>query len=237
MTDPRVQPSIAIVDYGLGNLFSVKQACDSAGMHASITSTAADLVKADAVILPGVGAFGNAMSALRRLDLVAPLLDIANAGRPLVGICLGMQLLMTESTEFGNHRGLGLINGTVARFPTTDPVGQPVKVPQVGWNRVHVAATPPDSATVLVKEWQGTLLTDTRDGEYMYFVHSYYVVPEDPSVVLSHTSYGGLVFSSTLRRGNLFACQYHPERSGRQGLRLYNHLSSFIAAATCPREN
>ena len=128
---------VAIIDFGLGNLFSVKQACEYAGLQAHITSARKDIQSADAVILPGVGAFGDAMATLRKLDLVELLRDMAASDTPLVGICLGVQLLMTESYEFGCHQGLGIISGPVVRFDNPREDGKILKVPQVGWNRIY----------------------------------------------------------------------------------------------------
>jgi len=229
--------SVAIVDYGLGNLFSVRQACDHAGMTAIITSDVADLLAADAIVLPGVGAFGNAMAALRRLDLVAPLSDAAAAGRPVIGICLGLQLLMTESCEFGQHRGLGLLEGCVERFPSADRSGVRVKIPQVGWNRVWPGGEGQPSAGSSPVLWSGTPLEGLSAGEPFYFVHSYYVRPANPAIVLSQTTYADTTFASTVRQSNIFACQYHPERSGAQGLRIYDSLISFVTKTNQAKEN
>jgi glutamine amidotransferase len=208
---------VAIVDFGLGNLFSVQRACEQAGLAAVITSAKADILGAEAVILPGVGAFGDAMAALRRLDLPAVLAEVAAAGRPLMGICLGMQLLMSESHEFGRHRGLGLVEGEVVRLDNADLGRRRLKVPQVGWNRLAPAAP-----------WDGTLLEGLAPGEFMYFVHSFYVRPLDPKVALATTTYGPVEFCSCLRQGSVFACQCHPERSGSAGLRVYANLAAAL---------
>ena len=215
---------VAVVDYGLGNLYSVKQACRQVGLRAGITSSKNDIRDADAVILPGVGAFGDAMETLHRLDLVGPLKDAAASGRPLIGICLGLQLLMTESFEFGRHAGLDLISGPVVKFEEpADSSGRPLKVPQVGWNGIFRkdGSSGPDP-------WDRGPLEGLPDGEYMYFVHSFYVKPEDEGLVLSRSGYGNVEFCSSLRKGNVFACQFHPERSGRQGLKVYQNLKSHI---------
>lgn len=209
---------VAIVDYGMGNLFSVQRACEQVGLPAVISAFADEVLRADAVILPGVGAFGDAMAELRRLDLVAALQEVAASGKPLMGICLGMQLFMTESHEFGRHRGLGLIEGEVVRFDAPRHGSQVLKVPQVGWNRIIKAVGP--------NSWEASPLEGLQDGEFMYFVHSFYARPVEPSVVLATSRYGHLEFCSSLRRGNLFACQFHPERSGPQGLRIYRNLAS-----------
>ena len=213
------QVQVAIVDYGMGNLFSVKQACEHVGMQASITASADEILAADAVILPGVGAFGDAMAALTRLGVVEVLLEVAGSGRPLVGICLGMQLLMTESHEFGHHKGLGLIEGEVVRFEAPRSCSTTLKVPQVGWNRIVVTGS---------GSWKSSCLEGLRDGEFMYFVHSFYAKPIDTSVVLATSRYGHIEFCSSLRRENIFGCQFHPERSGPRGVLIYRNLSMQI---------
>jgi glutamine amidotransferase len=216
----------AIVDYGLGNLYSVKHACEHAGMRGCITSSADDLKASDVVLLPGVGAYQDAMVSLRKLGLVDTLREIAEMGKPLVGICLGMQLLMTRSYEFGTHDGLNLIQGEVVHFEhptqTVDRGGQieeqTLKVPQIGWNRVVEGE----------RQWENTPLKGLPNDVFMYFVHSYYVKPTDQSVILATTNYGSIEFCSALQSNNIFACQFHPERSGPEGLRIYENLSTQI---------
>lgn len=223
-------PCVAIVDYGLGNLFSIDRACTQAGLQTIITSSHKDIRKADAVILPGVGAFGDAMASLNNLDLASPLKDISASGKPFMGVCLGMQLLMSESSEFGHHEGLGLINGQVNFLggvaETQGNAACPVKVPQVGWNRINQVNHPSESA--YGRNWESTLLGGLTDGEYMYFVHSYHVVPQDSSIVVSTTQYGDLNFCSSLMLNNIWACQFHPERSGLAGLNIYKNLAAAI---------
>jgi glutamine amidotransferase len=207
------------VDYGMGNLFSVQRACAWAGLQADITADARTIDQADAVILPGVGAFGDAMMMLRRLDLITVLQDAVKSAKPLMGICLGMQLLMSEGFEFGHHRGLNFIKGKVVRFETPEgPDHQRLKIPQVGWNHVYPSGRHPAS-------WEETLLKNVRENENMYFVHSYYVIPEDDRLCLSMSRYGHIEFCSSLRYKNIFACQFHPERSGQPGLTMYNNLA------------
>lgn len=208
---------VAIVDYGMGNLFSIKQACESVGLKASLASSPQELLAAAAVIVPGVGAFGDAMAALHHLDLVEALREVAHTGRPLIGICLGLQLLMTKSFEFGCHEGLDLIPGEVVRLTEEPGAGQRFKVPQVGWNSIHPGKD---------QRWADSLLAGLREGDFMYFVHSFYAKPEDPRVVCAVTHYGPLPFCSSLRCGNIFATQFHPERSGPQGLRIYQNLAA-----------
>ncbi len=213
------RPKVAIVDYGLGNLFSVKHACEHAGLEGNITSSHLDVLSADAVILPGVGAFGDAMASLRQLGLVNVLRDVGTSQKALVGICLGMQLFMSESYEFGCHRGLGIIEGDVVQFKDPTNGATRLKVPHVGWNRICQTGNGP---------WSDSFLDGLSDGDFMYFVHSFYVRPADSRLVLTTTSYGDINFCSTLNRGNLFACQFHPERSGAQGLRIYRNLARQI---------
>ncbi|MBT3391962.1 MAG: imidazole glycerol phosphate synthase subunit HisH [Chloroflexi bacterium] len=224
MPDRKVR--IAIVDYGLGNLFSVKLACECAGMDAQITASQQELFAADAVILPGVGAFADAMRELKKLDLIAPLKDYSQTGKSLFGICLGMQLLMTESYEFGTHKGLGIVDGDVVPLENLSSLfnGVPrmLKVPQVGWNQIWRR---PDH-----KNWAGTPFDSLSDGEYMYFVHSFYVRPQEDALVLSRTRYGQMEFCSSLQYNSTFACQFHPERSGRQGLLVYKNIAKIVAA-------
>ncbi len=234
--DARPRRTVAIVDYGLGNLFSVKHACEHVGLRVTITSCREEILASDVVILPGVGAFGDAMECLNRRHLVGPLHQVAQSDRLLIGICLGMQLLMSESYEFGRHKGLGIIEGPVVRFE--DPVevtGQGgdrtisrLKVPQVGWNRVFRTESGSVSrGTAAPAEAEGSRaspLDGIRDGEYMYFVHSFYAIPEDPKMVVTTSRYGHIQFCSSLACGNVIGFQFHPERSGPAGLQVYRNL-------------
>lgn len=218
------KPIVAVVDYGMGNLFSIKHSCETAGLEARITHTPQDITRADAVILPGVGAFGNAMETLKHLDLVAVLRDVAASAKPFIGICLGMQLLMNESHEFGHHEGLGIVRGSVIRFDDPlDAGGKRLKVPYIGWNKIYKA-----DRNSLNGHWKDSMLEGLSDGEFMYFVHSYYVKPEDPGLILSTSRYGNIDYCSGLHQGNVFASQFHPERSGPQGLKIYQNMAHFI---------
>jgi glutamine amidotransferase len=212
---------VAIVDHSLGNLYSVKHACEHVGLHAEITSSTETVANARAAIVPGVGAFGDAMATLHRRDLVSVLRDFAAAGKPLIGVCLGVQLLMTESFEFGHHHGLDLIAGQVVPFDHPREGERALKVPQIGWNRVCRAGQARWDAA-------GSLLNGIDDGEYMYFVHSYIVQPQNPDVILSTSRYGQIDFCSSVQRGNVFACQFHPERSSGAGLHMYRNLATLI---------
>jgi imidazole glycerol-phosphate synthase subunit HisH len=217
-------PLVAIMDYGVGNLFSVRHACTHAGMEAVITSSRPDILASDAVILPGVGAFGDAMAMLEKRGLTDLLREIARSGKPLLGICLGMQLLMTESFEFGRRPGLGIIPGSVVRLENLSETDEPVKVPQVCWNRLHRVEGRGDP-------WEGTPLEELPDGVFMYFVHSFYVKPDDDAVSIALTLYGAQRFCSALRYRNVFACQFHPERSGPHGLQVYRNLADIVMAS------
>jgi len=213
----------AIVDHRLGNLYSVKLACEHVGMQAEVTDDPADILSADVAILPGVGAYEDAMISLNESGLSHVLHEVAARGTPLVGVCLGQQLLMTESFEFGHHLGLDLIEGQVLPFgKPQDKNGRILKVPQVCWNRIHRPAPP---------AWEGSFLDGVDDNEYMYFVHSFYVKPASQDVVLATTTYGDVEFCSSLRRGNIFATQFHPERSGPQGLRVYENIAAYYKSA------
>lgn len=225
----RLSPNVkaAVVDYGLGNLFSIRRAGEHAGMEVVVTPRKEEILRADVVILPGVGAFGDAMATLHRLDLVEVLREIANSDKPLIGICLGMQLLMSESCEFGVYKGLGIIEGSVVRFENPQEGDRLLKVPQVQWNRIfHSNDGRPEG-----DPWRDTPLAGLPEGQFMYFVHSFYVRPIDPSVILSVSRYGHVEFCSTLRRRNVFACQFHPERSGSAGLQVYHNLASAVYRA------
>ncbi len=219
MVELTKSPRVTIVDHGLGNLFSVKHACNKVGLNAEITNSKKEILHSDAVILPGVGAFGDAMQTLCRLDLIETLHEFA-LSKPFMGICLGMQLLMSESPEFGCQEGLGIIKGKTIRFDNpTDDNGKILKVPHVGWNRVcHIHD----------QKREDTLLKGLDNNEFMYFIHSFYVKPDDPDVVLSVSRYGNAEFCSSLHSKNIFACQFHPERSGKEGLKIYRNLLKMI---------
>lgn len=210
---------VAIVDYGLGNLFSINQVCEHLGMESVITADVKILADADALILPGVGAFADAMKNLQDNNLVDPLLEFVKSGRPFLGICLGMQLLFSESEEFGTHKGLDIIKGKVVRFPPVDEDGALNKVPQIQWNQIYKNTD---------EIWANSPLRDIEDGTYMQFVHSYYTIPEDKNNVLSFTNYGGVTYASSIVQGNLTGFQFHPEKSSKQGLKIYETWSNYV---------
>lgn len=199
-----------IVDYGMGNLRSVQKAFEHLGVAAEITTNPRDLATADKVILPGVGAFRDAIAELKRLDFVTALKDHVASGKPFLGICLGLQLLFDVSYEDGEYEGLGIVSGKVVRFPP-----QPdLKVPHMGWNGLNI--TQPNCPL-----YQGI-----APGSHVYFVHSYHVVPTDSSVIAATSDHGG-PFVAAIARRNLVATQFHPEKSQKVGLRL---LKNFAAA-------
>ena len=187
--------TVTIIDYGIGNIQSVQKALELMGATVTLTRNAADILSADKLLLPGVGAFGAAMDALRARDWVEPIQQAAGNGTPLLGICLGMQLLLSESDEMGQHAGLGLINGRVTRFPSS----LPLKVPHMGWNAIHHQSDSP-------------LLHDVDNGAYAYFVHSYYCIPDDAAVTLATVEYG-MELTAVLGQNNIFGAQFHPEKS------------------------
>ncbi|HWQ29219.1 MAG TPA: imidazole glycerol phosphate synthase subunit HisH [Dehalococcoidia bacterium] len=196
---------VVIIDYGAGNLRSVARAVAHVGFEPVVTSRAEDVVSAARVILPGVGAAADTMRNLSERGLVEPVREYIASGRPFFGVCMGLQALLTVSEEGGEHPCLDVIPGRVVRFPRSG-----LKVPHMGWNQVRQLREHP-------------VFRDIPDGTYFYFVHSYYAAPEDPSVVIGETDYG-VTFASVVARGRLVATQFHPEKSGAPGLRLYRNF-------------
>ena len=198
---------IAIIDYQMGNLRSVQKAFEKVGHEASITSEPPELARAEKVVLPGVGAFGDAMAELRRRDLVGPIRDAVSAGKPFLGICLGLQLLFDVGYEGGEHEGLGLLRGKVSRFE----LPHDLKVPHMGWNRGAIRRRAP-------------VLSGIEEGAYFYFVHSYFVEPDDAKLISIESEYGS-PFCAAIWRDNLFATQFHPEKSQDNGLKLLKNFA------------
>jgi imidazole glycerol-phosphate synthase subunit HisH len=205
---------IVLVDYQSGNLFSITQALTNVGLNVNVSSDSDDIATADAIVLPGVGAFGAAMLNLEKMQLVEPIKKFVNSGKPFLGICLGLQLLFSKSDEFDSSHGLNIIKGNVRRFKNSDLNGEVVKVPQIAWNTIHKTEK---------SSWEGTPLFDVGENMDMYFVHSFYVIPEDKQVILSETTYGGVKYASSILNKNIFACQFHPEKSAALGLKIYNN--------------
>lgn len=200
---------IAIIDYGMGNLRSVQKGLERVGCNAQVTREPQQIVSARGVVLPGVGAFSACMENLRRFGLVEAIREVVLQRKPFLGICLGFQLLFTESEEFGPQKGLDLFPGKVVGFHP----GNGLKVPHMGWNRI-------------VKKKESPFLQGITDGDYLYFVHSYYVTPADVSVVATTTTYG-TSFVSSIATDHLFACQFHPEKSQKIGLRILENFARF----------
>ena len=211
-------PKIAIIDYEMGNMFSVEHACRYVGLDPVITSDSETILNADAAILPGVGAFSECMSNLKKFDLDKVIKDFIQTEKPFMGICLGLQLLFTESEEFGLSKGLDIINGTVKKFPSKNNEGELLKVPQIGWNHIYT-----DKGT-----WEDSILNGISEKEFMYFVHSYFVEPENRNEILTLTNYCGIEYCSGIHIGNLSAFQFHPEKSGKEGLKIYNNWANKI---------
>ena len=194
---------IALVDYGVGNLYSIEQSFRAIGAQVVVTADPQVLRTAEKIILPGVGAFGEAMDKLRNSGLAEVVVELAKAGKPLLGICLGMQLLFDEGYEYGVHKGLGLISGSIR--PVGDVIPEGYKVPHMGWNALQFKK-------------QSRLFANIKDGDYVYFVHSYYGADcqEDTIAVAEY----GALLTAAVEKGNVFGCQFHPEKSGRVGLEI-----------------
>lgn len=200
---------VAIIDYGVGNLFSLKSSFSAIGADAVVTSSKSELERAESIILPGVGAFCDAAKKLKDSGLEDTVVSLAKAGKPLMGICLGMQLLFEKSYEYGEHSGLGLIKGEIRPIETVIP--KDYKIPHIGWNSLEIKKQTP-------------ILENVKNGEYVYFVHSYYAADCENSVTA--VSDYGAPLTASVQAGNIFGCQFHPEKSGETGLKI---LRSFVA--------
>lgn len=205
---------IAVIDYGMGNLRSVHKALEVVGAKAKITSRPADLKKCKKIVFPGVGAFGEAMKELKRLDLLMPLKAALDEGKHFLGLCLGMQLLFEKSAEASGVKGLSVLKGEVKRFDFRRKDG--LKIPHMGWNNIDKSSE--------LRAQSIKILKDVPDGSYMYFVHSYYVKPKDKDIILTTTDYG-IKFASGIRKGNIYGFQFHPEKSQELGLKI---LKNFV---------
>lgn len=199
-----MKTKLSILDYGLGNIFSVAQAASRTGFEVTVSDRPDELRNSDALILPGVGAFGNAIVRLKEKKLDSVIDDFISSERPVLGICLGMQLMFEKSSEFGCHAGLGLVNGSIMPFPRN---AQGCKVPQIQWNKVLFSG-------------ESRLFSGIERGCFMYFLHSFYALPATDDYFQAHSEYAGIDYCCALERGNVFATQFHPERSGEVGLHL-----------------
>ena len=201
---------IAIIDYGMGNLRSVQKGLERVGFDAVVTRDINQIQLARGVVLPGVGAFSACMENLHKFDLIETIREIVRQKKPFLGICLGFQLLFSESEEFGKQKGLNLFSGKVIGFHANENL----KVPHMGWNRIE-------------KKNDSPFLDGISSGDYVYFVHSFYVVPDDSSLIATTTDYGSS-FVSSIATDRLFACQFHPEKSQEIGLRILANFGSFV---------
>ena len=197
---------IAIVDYGVGNLFSLKSSLEAVGAEVTVTGNAEDLRAADRIVLPGVGAFGDAARKLRESGLANVVKEEAQRGKPLLGICLGMQMLLEKSYEYGEHEGLGLIPGAIRPIGEVIPAGY--KIPHIGWNALSFPAQ------------KHPVFADVKEGEHVYFVHSFHGTGCDENIAAT-TEYGGIL-TAAVAKGNVVGCQFHPEKSGPVGLKILN---------------
>lgn len=202
---------IAIIDYGMGNLRSVEKGFLKVGVDAKVVTDPRSVNDAEAIVLPGVGAFRDCMRNLDRMKLIEPILKSVRNGKPYLGICLGLQMLFTESEEFGVYKGLDVLKGKVVRFQVD------LKVPHMGWNTVKLLGKPP-------------IFDDIKDESYFYFVHSYYVAPDDQGIIAGTTDYG-ITFTSMVRKDNIIATQFHPEKSQETGLKILKNFGDFVKRA------
>ena len=202
---------IAIIDYGMGNLRSVQKGFEAVGVKAIVTSDAKKILSARSVVLPGVGAFKACMDNLEKFDLIDTVKQSVQSGKPFLGICLGLQLLFSQAEEFGSVSGLGILKGKVVGFKDAPNSGDPLKIPHMGWNNVEVKPS-------------HQLFDSVPNQSYFYFVHSYYVVPEDRATVATTTNYG-IEFVSGVHHENIHAFQFHPEKSQQLGLTVLKNFS------------
>lgn len=201
---------VVVVDYGMGNLLSVRRALEHVGAEVELCADPKALRLATRIILPGVGAFADGMAELRRLGLDAALREAAQRGTPVMGICLGMQMLFDSSDEFCHSAGLGLIPGRVVSIPSVNDIDVPRKIPHIGWGDLVLAGGH--------QTWIGSVLEAVAEGSSMYFVHSFMAVPDDPADCLASCLYEGQVVTAAVAHGNVSGCQFHPEKSGQVGL-------------------
>ncbi len=213
---------VVVVDYGIGNVFSVCNALKAIGAEVSLTRSLAEIRSADRLILPGVGAFARAMNALRDLGLDDVIRNYVATERPFLGICIGMQVLMDHSTEFGQHAGLGFFPGGVERIPSANAAGLHIRVPHIGWSSLRQE-----------RSWAGTPLAGAGDGS-VYFVHSYHCMPTDPAHRLANVDYDGVAVTAAIQRDNIVGLQFHPERSGTVGQSILAGFVSERAGAPLP---
>ncbi len=206
---------VVIIDYGHGNLYSINQVCIHLGYKPIISSDEKEILSADSLILPGVGAFKVAMDELANKDLIEPIKEFVKKGNNMMGVCLGMQLLFETSEEFGINIGLGLIKGDVKKFPSSLN-GKKIRIPQIGWNKIFEDKN--------INKWENTPLKEITEEDYMYFVHSYYANPSDAKDVLSFSNYQDIKYCTSVQKENIFGFQFHPEKSAEKGITIYKNF-------------
>ncbi len=209
---------IAIIDLGIGNIFSVEQACKQVGLNSKLTDNPTDLTQAKGIILPGVGAFGAAMKSLDEKKMISPLLSEVEKGKPLFGICLGMQLLFEESTEHGSYNGLGIIPGKVQKFPLSSSDGDKLTVPLISWREVRINNQ---------NKQENNPMSHIKDGDFMYFVHSYFCKANN-EIENSNSTYGDITYTASVLNKNVFATQFHPEKCGDKGIQIYENWAKSL---------
>ncbi len=209
---------VKVIEYSAGNLFNVVRAFEHLGCKVTLVSNPDDVNEGDFLVLPGVGAFGDGMASLNEKGLVEPIFEWINTGKPFLGICLGMQLLLTSSEEFGKHKGFGIIHGQVKRLP----IEYDLKVPNIGWHSLQ----PQENTQIDI--WKNTVLDSVTLNKDMYFVHSYAAYPEESEHWLARTSFGEHWFCSAIRKDNIYGCQFHPEKSSETGLIILRNFLNII---------
>ena len=207
---------VTVVDYGVGNLLSVIKALDKCGFPVHLTDSETDILNADRLILPGVGAFRDGIDELKKRNIFDAIKYFKNKDRPFLGICLGMQMMLDKSYEFGEYEGLGLIPGKVIEIPKTSLDGEPHKVPHIGWSELFQ-----NSKNII---WDGTILNGISEKSYVYFVHSFFAVPKSDDHILANCNYNSRKMTSMIRSGNMYGCQFHPEKSGLIGLKILENF-------------
>jgi imidazole glycerol-phosphate synthase subunit HisH len=209
-------PKVTIIDYGFGNILSVQRAFETFGAEVLITDNPNLILSADRLVLPGVGAFRQSMLSLAKLDLINAIVNFAKQGKPLLGICLGMQLLYDESEEFAITKGLGLVSGRIVSIPEKNIYGEIQKKPHIGWTELQ-KPNPQVS-------WENTILQETLSKESFYFIHSYMVKNSNSNDIISTCRYGGCQIVAAINKANIFGCQFHPEKSGAAGLKIIKNF-------------
>ena len=206
---------VTIIDYGVGNLFSVTNAIHKCGFQANATSDVNEILNAKALILPGVGAFKNGIDNIKKKNLVDAIKKFVAQGKPLLGICLGMQLLAKKSLEFGVHNGLSIIDGTVMPLANHIKLGKNIKIPNIGWTELEKTCN---------LDWQKTIFNNLRTSDQVYLIHSYYFKPSDSKYILANADFNGKKICIAVKKGNVYGTQFHPEKSGEVGLQVLRNF-------------